>query len=154
MRKLAKIPQFAVIWSLMPKGVEHWLPKPWLRCLSCDLIFDAERRWARFWPGGVSKSHPWFDLWCRKALSTIIIRLMLRNVCLWFDLWCRKALSTRQAAKRFNIVRWSWFDLWCRKALSTPGIARCSGFARTWFDLWCRKALSTVKLLKWQKYYE
>ena len=66
---------YPVIWSLMPKGVEHIKSQLLLYYRPCDLIFDAERRWA-LW----SRSNPifrprWFDLWCRKALSTSYLTL-------------------------------------------------------------------------------
>ena len=160
-----------VIWSLMPKGVEHAASPRYSYPDRCDLIFDAERRWAlqKFFVARILAV--WFDLWCRKALSTrdrvkeslekrVIWSLMPKGVehlvmllitivnYLWFDLWCRKALSTS------NWVRlplgWKNCDLifdaerrWAHLTNAQDGITEI-----VWFDLWCRKALSTIFLVR------
>ena len=130
-------------WSLMPKGVEHG---------------DNESR--------LIQINNWIDLWCRKALSTLLRiqykgavmildwSLMPKGVehmesgalihgsLIWIDLWCRKALSTSNGRYVYLIkidLDWSLMPKGVEHVIEYNSLAKNT----SWIDLWCRKALST-----------
>ena len=132
----------------MPEGVEHWRGAKLPVQSPVDLISDAGRRWAqrrslvRSWvrcliwspmPEGVEHCSLWTHLWVHKN---------------WFDLRCRKALSThtiRFSNPYLNLI-------WSPMPEGVEHIFRFINFLMIllWFDLRCRKALSTYTFFQIQ----
>ena len=102
--------------SLMPKGVEHALFHQRILWLIVCWISDAERRWAQTNYLTIGLFYDVLNLWCRKALSTLVWPRPSRFQGV-LNLWCRKALSTTKITAIFR--RLAVLNLWCRKALST-----------------------------------
>ena len=107
-----------VKWSLMLKSVEHGRSILKVTRWSCEMIFDAEKRWARrylYW-GRTRRQVKWSLMLksvehgtagvIQGVVEEVKWSLMLKSV--------EHAQAREEAPKPFR-----WNDLWCWKALST-----------------------------------